>query len=1744
MSTIDKMAQYLKNYFLVKTGNNTMTGHLLVDTASVYDLGSASHPYRAVYADSLVGSPGSFDQLVRAGVGDGVSGFLDDKIADGSLISTSLIGTTDKQLQINVVTTSLLLRSGANSLQGNLAVDFGVTIDGVDLDVHAADENAHHNKQHDIVDSVVHTVTGSQYDVIGLPSLNTLGVLSTTSNGASNFNTILRSGSAGELTVTTLNANTKVRTNLIDTASGHLTLTPAERIELSDNKEIRSVTSVTGLFGTGWRLENPSGASFLDIRKIQVEELRAYLFIADFVRVQIGEDFITESMGVLYSDMTTPAVSSTTTLIVEDVPFFSGALFADNDYVMLALIDRSGGGINIARAWGQVSGYTDLGADSEGVTRQSWTYTHRSGTVGLVFKKGSIVMGWGQSGQGYIHHSVVDSGGSPYTRYATWITNPYTPANRTIHTQVGNLNSVTDAVLNPTGYGIYSTNAFFKGVVVAGNGNVKLDSEGAHIATDDSGITVENRLSLHELTVDGDELGYFGGRSFGGGDFQVMIGATGASGSNWGTVAIRATSATNGLPIGTNDNVAGILLVMPGSIYIGPNVGLRVASVVDELATVVPGGEIYADTIHADTIVAGVISGAVDFGAEWQHNSSLTIDANSADDTTVTVVNEGAGRADLVVDRNITLGGTIDGIDLNVFEAAYTAHLSSDSHNYYVHIATSRTITAVHQFNPSTATAPFTLGTNGQGQTIIGLKADQLSKQVISGSGLTGGGGLTTDITINIGAGDGITVNVDDIAVNTTVLRTNTAQTITVQHTFNPVVAQAPFILGANAIDQLVAGLNADKLDGLDQIAFMRKSADSDLDMNQFDILDVDDIQANTLVLFGIGNPSLTVGTTTTGAAKIGKVTFLFATDDFTISSSTNTDEFFISGFSKFDIDIASIVLGASSGSITIRGTTNLSATNWSISSGGALTMASGLDVEHTISRTLIGHGTEHATWMLLRNSNQDAATEFAIGQDNSGTTIVNAATGQRVYLQINNDSGVFYDGTMFAPVGSYLKDLGAYNAKWRTLYAAELYVETLVAQDVLATIGGRILVSPTTALIADSDTLATTIDVKHNNLRNGEYVILMTAPGGIAQFEIMKVTSSATTITGGFRYTVERNKDGSGINEWFEGDAVASLQKDVGEGYIELTSTNTIHSHIGPNITIYARTATTNWNDVVPVISMGNLDSWVGYGIEFGFAVGNNLLLTPTTGFKGLTADRTNGIRLFSVNLQSYNGSIQTTELSSSDGSLKLGSNITSGTTTTFDFTGTSGVLRVGPVGSGKPNLYWDGTNLDIRNNTTSIIRMNASGQLIIGNDVTLTPSTGLKGIIADNTNGLSLYNVDIDLYAGSTKIGSFNDDFGLEFQNYQSSPSDSKRKISWWNLSSRSDSDSTQLWSQVFSNNRTLFAETRVTDAGTTSVIQLIGLNSGTGKQAKITISSGNNTGQINAVTMQSDNITLSGDGVNTVAQIIGSLTISNGTLTTLTLLSQTSSLAIWDSIVIGDPAASTAAAYSITMPDGLGSVNGGNGRELIIQAGSSNNDTGLRGGHLTLRGGDPISPSTTYGDVYIQDQGGNLYVATNTDRFAHIGRARIGYFGASDFAGFGHLDMPGVTQYAILQQSNGETYINAASGTNINFRINNSQIGIWSASLFTVNTNAYFDLNVSALTFTDRTPYPETLEEAIDSVKSFSKSEEYDKNDKSKQLDHSKLHTFVKSEDGRDLSATVSALLETVKYLLDEIDLLKKK
>lgn len=258
------------------------------------------------------------------------------------------------------------------------------------------------------------------------------------------------------------------------------------------------------------------------------------------------------------------------------------------------------------------------------------------------------------------------------------------------------------------------------------------------------------------------------------------------------------------------------------------------------------------------------------------------------------------------------------------------------------------------------------------------------------------------------------------------------------------------------------------------------------------------------------------------------------------------------------------------------------------------------------------------------------AATALNIGSAASGVTLLKSPT-------------VNLSGTLLQPVTNYNTNIGSLSKKFLAIHAAELWVETLVAQDTMATIGGRILVGPTTALIADALAAATTIDVKHNNLASGDRVY-MESDGKV---EFMAVTSAATPITGGYRYTVTRNLDGTGANDWFAGDAVFNTGT-TGNGFIDLYSLRGVKSvsEAGPTIVGNVRNSTT-YNDWSPRWAVGNLKGLYGvvtdtYGAAFGVPTAQNLLILPTgisirNGTTAVTSwDTTNGFQVFNPSSQS----------------------------------------------------------------------------------------------------------------------------------------------------------------------------------------------------------------------------------------------------------------------------------------------------------------------------------------------------------------------------------------------------------------------------------------------------------------------------------------------------------------------------
>lgn len=244
---------------------------------------------------------------------------------------------------------------------------------------------------------------------------------------------------------------------------------------------------------------------------------------------------------------------------------------------------------------------------------------------------------------------------------------------------------------------------------------------------------------------------------------------------------------------------------------------------------------------------------------------------------------------------------------------------------------------------------------------------------------------------------------------------------------------------------------------------------------------------------------------------------------------------------------------------------------------GGAYTLAVGAgagitvnadDVALTTPGTLTVSTSNAAagshTHAITTSSNPGAAARILASDASGQLTLVNLLANTTTFNLVNATAttvnafgaattmtlGPSSGSAVLQPGAGYVTDIGTLARKWKSIYAAELWVETLVAQDTIATTGGRILVGPTTSLIADLASGGTTMDVKHNNLTSGDRVF-MQANGF---FEAIAVTSAPTTITGGFRYSITRNLDGTGANDWAAGDAVFNTGT-TGNGFLDLYS-------------------------------------------------------------------------------------------------------------------------------------------------------------------------------------------------------------------------------------------------------------------------------------------------------------------------------------------------------------------------------------------------------------------------------------------------------------------------------------------------------------------------------------------------------------------------------------------------------------
>lgn len=519
----------------------------------------------------------------------------------------------------------------------------------------------------------------------------------------------------------------------------------------------------------------------------------------------------------------------------------------------------------------------------------------------------------------------------------------------------------------------------------------------------------------------------------------------------------------------------------------------------------------------------------------------------------------------------------------------------------YVKISLQDTITIAHTFNPTVAGPPFVLGANAQYKTVIGFKADQLNKSVIAGNGLTGGGILTSDITLNVGAGDGITVSADVVGLTTpgtlSVSSTNSAtgsHTHAITSSSNPNNTTSLLKTDTSGFLNLLR-LNVDTLaDKSGEGITISPAGDILLDPASAYILPVTNYDLN---LGSLGKKYLTLHAaelwvetlvaqetiaTIGGRILVGPTTILESNVLGTHSNLALNPGFETSGLGGADV-FANWTESAGSGSIVKDATIywdGLASCKLTPSIGNntfvyqlfTVTEKTGYSLSFYArgSGTLAGrygvYDATHSTWIIpLTSTGVTAATWTKVSGINFEIPSTCVAMSIYLYCPSSGTSAVHFDGV--------------------TLYSD--YIE-----------------------------------VKHDQMVK-EDVVYLEANGSV---EFMRIIMNAIGADP-FIYYVERNLDGTGLNAWYAGDAVFNTGT-TGDGFIDLYSYSGINSGTtGPTIVGNVRNSTA-YNDWSEHWAIGNLNGLYGQGTVYGVGIGN---YHPSSSRSYILIEDTNGIRIYS---------------------------------------------------------------------------------------------------------------------------------------------------------------------------------------------------------------------------------------------------------------------------------------------------------------------------------------------------------------------------------------------------------------------------------------------------------------------------------------------------------------------------------
>jgi len=410
---------------------------------------------------------------------------------------------------------------------------------------------------------------------------------------------------------------------------------------------------------------------------------------------------------------------------------------------------------------------------------------------------------------------------------------------------------------------------------------------------------------------------------------------------------------------------------------------------------------------------------------------------------------------------------TIDGVDLSAFKALYDIHITDpDAHHLRFVSMPSDSGTAV----PSAAGALTVTGGNGIGST---------------------------------GAGNTLTINLDT-PTTLTVATTNATST---GHTHAIVSSSTPgaaaSLVATASTGNLTLGTNLLNVDVVNtRVGLGMAPAAARVDVTGGSAEAAQRIQSSVTTANAIEwlATALTTGALVNATLPAARTVLQSRVSGDSTTRMALTQSSLLWGTGSANPDV--VLRRASAGVLVADDNALGGAVDLAVSRKGTF----GSVTPGTALLTAVNPGGEH-----LRLA-YDASNYVSFTTDNGGNLTL-VPTGDLIFDPVGND---------VRPQTNYDLNLGMINKKWLTIHAAELWVETLVAQDTIATIGGRILVGPTTQLTADLLATGTDQTITRRAFRSAVGTStspLVTAPTGTTNNDVLLISltvgaSTATTVT------------------------------------------------------------------------------------------------------------------------------------------------------------------------------------------------------------------------------------------------------------------------------------------------------------------------------------------------------------------------------------------------------------------------------------------------------------------------------------------------------------------------------------------------------------------------------------------------------------------------------------------------------